>query len=369
MVRSSTSVSISFTLRRYDAHLPLLEAQFSAPILPSGKVVQDGACDFYTFSTGRRALASLHTTTALLPRHDALLTTFNFLWTLYDLTYTPRDEIQLDFTLLPGNPTPPFVWGIIKKDEMAQLRRARWDLVRVLVPGAVPPVLRTRADFHQDVRVPAPSYRALRLLRGRGHHRVDPQIQPLIPPCKGAPRPHAPQVLPQPHRRCIFTTTEHVLTPPQITDQPSERPYDGPLPAADRERHVILTLHSPPSFDAAATTPLVAMMFALIDLLDAKLPLRPETKAKLKTRRDEVDEDLRKEAQKERNDEQEENKRVAKRKAEEDKVSKLSPSEQKKVRVTRSPSVLVLMHCTPQFEEKERKKALRKQQGKMVSRK
>lgn len=74
---------------------------------------------------------SLHTTLALLPRHDLLLRAFNLLWTIYDLTYTPRDEIQLDFTLQPSNPTPPFVWGIIKKDEMAEMRRNRWDLVRV----------------------------------------------------------------------------------------------------------------------------------------------------------------------------------------------------------------------------------------------
>jgi hypothetical protein len=118
---------------------------------------------------------------------------------------------------------------------------------------------------------------------------------------------------------------------PQITDQPSERPFDGPLASSDRARHVILTLHSPRSSDAAATLPLVAIILSLIDLLDAKLPLRPETKAKLKARRDEVDEDLKKEANKERSEEQEENKRAAKKKAEDDKVARLSASEQKKV--------------------------------------
>jgi hypothetical protein len=71
--------------------------------------------------------------------------------------------------------------------------------------------------------------------------------------------------------------------------------------------------------------------FALVDLLDAKLPLRPETKAKLKSRRDDVDDELKKEVRKEKDEEQEESKRAAKRKAEEEKVSKLSASEQKKV--------------------------------------
>jgi len=110
-------------------------------------------------------------------------------------------------------------------------------------------------------------------------------------------------------------------------------------------------------------------MFTLIDLLDAKLPLRPETKAKLRTRREEVEEDLRKEAAKERIEEAEENKRAAKKKAEEDKVSKLSAAEQKKVSNVLDSDSLYLDRDRPQFEEKERKRAIRKQQGKMVSRK
>lgn len=124
----------------------------------------------------------------------------------------------------------------------------------------------------------------------------------------------------------MLTFTDHST---QITDQPSERPSDGP--PAKRSRHVILTLSSPPPSDVAVTIPIVTAIFTLIDLLDAKLPLRPETRAKLKARREEVDEDLRKEAAKERIEEQEDIKRAAKKKAEEEKVSKLSAAEQKKV--------------------------------------
>ncbi|KAF8592328.1 DUF1682-domain-containing protein [Ramaria rubella] len=302
----------------FEAHLPLLESQFSSPMPASGTLVQDGASDFFNYSTGRRGVMSLHTTASLLPRHDILLRTYDFLWTLYDLTYTPRDEIQLDFTLPPSNPTPPFVWGIIKKDEMAQMRRTRWDLTFTkgtefsLLPVDLC-VFSEAADITESIL----------------------KFSPSLPLTK---------VLSDP-------TTLQYFRSLIITDQPSERPMDGPLPAADRSRHVILTLHSPPPSDAAATLPIVSAIFTLIDLLDAKLPLRPETKSKLKTRRDEVDADLVKEAKKERNEEQEDNKRAAKKKAEEEKIARLSASEQKKL------------------EEKERKKALRKQQGKMVSRK
>lgn len=120
---------IAHAFSRFDAHIPLFETQFSAPVPQSKNIVQDGACDFFNYSTGRRGLLSLHTTISLLPRHDALLSIYNFLWTLIDFTYTPRDEIQLDFTLHPNVPTLPFVWGIIKKEEMAEMRRNRWDLV------------------------------------------------------------------------------------------------------------------------------------------------------------------------------------------------------------------------------------------------
>lgn len=110
--------------------MPLFESQFSSPKPKSGSLVQDGACDFFNYSTGRRGVRSLHATAALLPRQDAISLLWNYLWTLYDLTYTPKDEIRLDFTLHPDNPTPPFVWAIIKKDEMAEMRRSRFDLVR-----------------------------------------------------------------------------------------------------------------------------------------------------------------------------------------------------------------------------------------------
>lgn len=90
---------------------------------------------------------------------------------------------------------------------------------------------------------------------------------------------------------------------------------------------------------------------------------------KLRTRREEVDEELRKEAMKERNEEQEDSKRAAKKKADEEKISKLSAAEQKKVSIVQCEICCLTEMNFPQFEEKERKRAIRKQQGKMVSRK
>lgn len=87
----------------------------------------------------------------------------------------------------------------------------------------------------------------------------------------------------------------------------------------------------PPPPDAAATIEIVEACFTLVDILDSKLSLRPETRLKLKARREEVAEELKKEARKEKDEEQEESKRIAKKKAEEEKLARLSTAEQKKV--------------------------------------
>ena len=55
-----------------------------------------------------------------------------FLRGLVDLEYTPRDEITLDFKMLYDvfSSPPGFVWGVVDKNELKQLRLERWDLVR-----------------------------------------------------------------------------------------------------------------------------------------------------------------------------------------------------------------------------------------------
>lgn len=121
--------SFLIIVKRFDAHKPLLESQFSTPLPKTGSFLQDGPCDFFNYSTGRRGLRSLHTTAQLLPRQDALSTLIDFCWSLYDVKYMPKDEIQLTFTLHPNVGTPGFVWAIIKKDEMTNMRRVRFDLV------------------------------------------------------------------------------------------------------------------------------------------------------------------------------------------------------------------------------------------------
>ena len=106
----------------------LLEKQFSKPTL-SG-LVADGYSDFYSFSTGRKNVKSLHTIFKMLPRHDPIQMIMNFAQSFYDLSYSTGDKITHDFQLSNSN-LPPFVWAIVAKDHLSKIKNGRWDLVSI----------------------------------------------------------------------------------------------------------------------------------------------------------------------------------------------------------------------------------------------
>ena len=135
----------------------------------------------------------------------------------------------------------------------------------------------------------------------------------------------------------------------------------APLDPAERSKRLVLSLALAPASDAAATLPLVAAAFQLVDVVagEGKLPgvgrglsaaLRPETRAKLRRTREEVDKEIREEAAKEKREEAEEEKAAARKKARDERVSKLSAAEQQKLL------------------DREKKRLLRKSQGKVKAR-
>lgn len=132
-----------------------------------------------------------------------------------------------------------------------------------------------------------------------------------------------------------------------LTDQPRIRPL-APLPANKRTKHLILSLAVPPASDASATLPLVTAFFELADVIAGtggwgigKGPgqkgvglgpsLRPETRSKLRATRDKVEKEIKEEAVREQREEAEAEKLAAKKKADDERLSKLSATEQKKV--------------------------------------
>ena len=298
----------------FSAHRHILEQQFSKPSSRSD-LVFDGSSDAYNFSTGRRNVTSLHTVFTLKPRHDFFQWIYHFVWTLVDLHYRPKDDVTLDFRLTPTALSDNFVFGVVAKDELLSIKQDRWDLTftKTTENSALPPslsVMSEFADITENILKP-------NLIAALSNPKILPYFRSLT-----------------------------------ITDQPRARP-DAPIPADSRRRHVILSLSLPSGGHVSDTVDLVSAMFPLIDSLN-NIKLRPETKAKLKKIRDELDKDLKADAEKEKKEEESqvaEDKKAAKRKAEQERIAKLPAAEQQKIL------------------EKERKRALRKSQGKAIVRK
>ncbi|KZP17273.1 DUF1682-domain-containing protein [Athelia psychrophila] len=279
----------------FKVHEPLLAAQFSAP--SAGGLTADGYSDFFNFSTGRRYVARLHTTFALRPRHDLLQLAFQLLWALQDLAYRPADTLELDFTLGPdAAAAPDCVFAVVAKDQLKTATDDRWDLsfARTSEHAALPAGFSVMSEVADATEQVLERLGLARLLAA--HPAALPYLRSL-----------------------------------SITDQPRARPA-RPLPAAKRERHVILALTAPPPQHAAATLPFVAALFALVDGLgQGRVALRPETRVKLRKAREDVDRLIKEEAEKDDREDAAAAKLEAKRKAEDERKSKLSAGEQKKL--------------------------------------
>ncbi|KAG9103150.1 hypothetical protein FRC06_000098 [Ceratobasidium sp. 370] len=255
----------------------------------------------------------------MLPRHDIFQIIFQKLYGLTDLQYAPKDEVLLDIKLrdkdgLNGE-GKGFVWGVVAKNEMQALRKQRWDVsfTKTTDSTIVAPSLSVMAEVADitDVLLKSPSGQALATLL------------------------NTPSVVK--HFKYLL-----------ITDQPAERPENGPIPANQRERHLFLSLFVPEPNEAADTVPLIKEVFNLVDVVDRKPAFKIETYKRLKKSRVDLDLELQKEAEKEKRDEAEEKKAAEKRRAAEERLARLSASEQKK------------------YEERERKKAIKKSQAKVV---
>jgi len=278
--------------------------------------VEDGYSDFFTFSTGRRNIQSLHTVFTLKPRQDFMQWAFQTGRTFVDLHYQPKDEVQLDFKLAPGVLAHDLVWSVVAKDELRTIKDDRWDLTftKTTENSVLPPslsVMSEYADVTDNMLKPLGNFSLLNVLKD--------------------------------------TNTLPYFRSLSVTDQPQHRPL-GPIPEEAREKHVILNLELPHPSCAGDTTAIVSAMFSFIDSLN-KLSVHPEIKAKLKRTREDLVKELKSEVEKEKREQLSqaaEDKKAAKRKMEEERIAKLSATEQQKIL------------------EKERKKTLRKSQAKMV---
>lgn len=321
------------------AHSSYYGTQFTKPF-DKGEVLADGPTDFTAFSTGRRGLYSLHTTFTLLPRHDIIQQLYVLIRGIVQIDWQAKDEITLDFTLrhenTTGGVTPPgFVWAVVNKDEL-KLRNERWDLgLFTKTTDAIP--------LHQTLQAMT----------------ENTDINNVL--LKSGAAPSLLEVLKNGDNLKYFRSLI-------VTDQPSVRPdtweLEEPVPSLlTRPRHVVLTLSLPSSSDAASTLPIVRAAFELVDVIGAingSVPasansvaargasLQTETLKKLKVARKDWDALLEKERTSEKVAEEEDAKRLAKKRAEDERIAKLPAAEQQKLL------------------EKERKRSLRKAQMRQV---
>lgn len=97
----------------------------------------DGSSDFFAFSTGRRAISSLHTTITLRPYQDFFQLAYQVIRGIIEITYRAEDEVELDFTFQDSANVPDCVWGIVAKDELKSIKDSRWDLVSTVYSLAI----------------------------------------------------------------------------------------------------------------------------------------------------------------------------------------------------------------------------------------
>lgn len=302
-----------------NAHEQLFTEQFTRP----GTRNRDGYSDVFVFSTGRRAVRSLHTVLRMLPRQDLLQMTYQFVLGTFDLKYRAEDRVTLDISFDDKTTAqiPDFVWAVVSKDELSSIREERWDLTftKTTESSLLPPTLSVMTEL-ADITD--------NLLKPMGNFSL-------------------PKLLSDSAALAYFRSLS-------ISDQPLTRP-SGPLKPELKRKYLSLTLAVPPPQDSGATRSLVAGILQLADALagpkSALTNLRPETKTKLRKRRDELDSELRAEAEREAKEAEKEakdNALAAKRQAEKDRIANLPATEQQKIL------------------ERERKRQLRKQQGKVV---
>ncbi|THH28955.1 hypothetical protein EUX98_g5245 [Antrodiella citrinella] len=307
-------------------HRALYQSQFTRPVQVGG-IGKDGNSDFFVYSTGRRALSALHTTFTLRPRHDLAQLIYQTVWGFVQLDYSVYDELELNFTFKDTASVPDCVWAVVAKDELKGIKSKRWDLTftKTTENPNLPQSLTVMSEFADITE---------NLLKPHGPLSLTAVLSD-------------PKILP------YFRSLS-------LTDQPRGRPLH-PIPVAQRSKHLILSLALPPN---AETLPLIQAAFQLVDVIAGeggwgvgKAPgkgngvglnasLRPETRTKLKKVREELEKELKEEMVREKREEQADEKAAAKRREAEEKLSKLSAAEQKKIM------------------ERERKRAVRKTQTK-----
>lgn len=293
--------------QRANSTLKSLKNTIDAQFLRSReKLASSGPAQHLMYSSGRRNALGLHTTIMLYPIHDIFSLFLSFGKSLIEPTAEFGESIVFNLTLGKGDEGKQGegigVWAVTEKSQM-RLREKRWDLTfpRLQEHSSVP-ITHALFSEHSDINdavLKTPSVGVTELLANK----------------------QAASVL------------KYLL----VTDQPANKPTKGPLPEKFKRREIVLAVYRPSSkAEIEAVNAWLQVALNIADLLAKPNLIRQDVARKLVKTREQVAIDLASDYNKYQaeetgalsKEEQAEEKRLAKKKAQRE---KLSEKELKKV--------------------------------------
>ncbi|CAM0138492.1 unnamed protein product [Umbelopsis sp. WA50703] len=305
---TGASKNVSVAKKWTGAHLDYLKSQFAHIGDGNGNtLVKDGPSDYVLYTSGRRNMQYAHWWISLYPRNDVTMILYNRVASLLGYDKPARDHITVTMTL-DTNACEDFVFAVLPQQESKTLRADRFDLkkfTKVSQTNRVPNKLTVSSESADLTEL---------LLNGR--------VGDIITEAGDA-------------FNSLIITCYPEFAPEVLKDSyPKTATIDFNIAGQDPE----------------ATKKLVELVCELPDILNEKLRNpRAEIKNKLRKNREEMQKEYAKIQAEERAEELAKKRAEAKR-AEEEKIRKLSPAEQRK------------------WDEKERAKELKKSQKKRSKR-
>ncbi|KAG0162533.1 hypothetical protein DFQ28_001113 [Apophysomyces sp. BC1034] len=291
--------------RWMNAHVEYLEQQFA---LVGDKInnqrsilMKDGPADYLLYTTGRRNVQFGHWWIKLKPRNDALIYLLTRVLAFFGYAKRPTDRVTVDITLAK-EVSQKFVFAILSASNAKDLRENRFDLksmTRVSQSSEIPSNLTVYSESQKMTD--------MILATKLGQTVREPSFESLV-----------------------------------ISSMPKLEPkkYEG-------DGHMVISLAFELSTGSQPDT-LVQIACELPDIIKS-LHMTPEIQNKLRKNREDIEKQFAKRTAEERAEELARKKAEAK-KAEEERVKKLSPTEQRK------------------WEEKERAREMKKAQKKRTKR-
>ncbi|KAG0150971.1 hypothetical protein CROQUDRAFT_632369 [Cronartium quercuum f. sp. fusiforme G11] len=310
--------------------LPRLTTEFAQVGVDRSKpYVRSGPASFLAYATGRQACESLSLKFALRPRQDLAMTAYEFLRSSIDFNWTGNlDRLEWVWKMSPSKSSADksnafgakdlFVWALVEKSVMDDLRKERWDV-------------RTFTEVKESSLLPSNL-----VIMSESGDLTDQMLKStsLVERLKSNPD-------------IVKWFDSLIISGTPGTEPPASQLLTISTP---KTRTITLRLRLPPQSETAAHLALLDLAFTLLDSAHL-FTINVLAAQKLAKRRSEWASQALSEVRREAEREREEERRRKLKEIQDEKVGKMSASEQKK------------------FDEKERRRKAMKMSKTAVKRK